>query len=306
MARRCQNRLVGLQRRMQEFSAEVRELRGVRGEAAREALALQIIDSLRRIEFVQQILQRPISADRGDPQRSYFDPIRAAALAARGGQISQAWWLVFLATHFGRHEVDGWKLCRTIYGAAGTKTWDWNAVLADPMGLPNWVQNNLHALRDKDIRGRFSNHRKYESISRTPGVLSAYIDWILSSDGPQGIIRAAHEEIGQEPSVVFDHLFKSAPLRQFGRLGRFDFFTMLAKLGVAPIEPGHPYLIGATGPQAGARLLFDGSTESNSSVSALSALSKRFGEYLEIPMQAVEDSLCNWQKSPSKYIQFRG
>lgn len=28
--------------------------------------------------------------------------------------------------------------------------------------------------------------------------------------------------------------------------------------------------------------------------------------YLDVGMQVLEDALCNWQKSPGKYIQFRG
>ena len=39
-------------------------------------------------------------------------------------------------------------------------------------------------------------------------------------------------------------------VQRFGRLGKFDFLTMLGKLGIAPIEPGITFLKGATGPLA--------------------------------------------------------
>jgi hypothetical protein len=44
----------------------------------------------------------------------------------------------------------------------------------------------------------------------------------------------------------------------FGRTARFDYLTMVGKLGLAGIEPGSTYMQGATGPFTGACLLFTG------------------------------------------------
>jgi hypothetical protein len=92
----------------------------------------------------------------------------------------------------------------------------------------------------------------------------------------------------------------------FGRLAKFDFLTMLGKLGIAPIEPGSAYLSGATGPLSGARLLFGGNADAKLNARELDVRLVRLDNYLNVGMQVLEDSLCNWQKSPRKFISFRG
>jgi len=47
-------------------------------------------------------------------------------------------------------------------------------------------------------------------------------------------------------------------VERFGRTAKFDYLTMVGKLGLAAIEPGSTYMQGATGPLKGARLLFGG------------------------------------------------
>ena len=92
----------------------------------------------------------------------------------------------------------------------------------------------------------------------------------------------------------------------FGRLGKFDFLTMLGKLGVAPIEPGSAYLVGATGPLQGARLLFANDPKAKVGPRELDARLTKLDSYLSVGMQVLEDSLCNWQKSPRRFVSFRG
>ncbi len=91
-----------------------------------------------------------------------------------------------------------------------------------------------------------------------------------------------------------------------GRLGRFDFLTMLGKLQLAPIEPGSVYLDKATGPLAGARLLFFGDRDYNITGKALEPRVDALDDILGVGKQVIEDSLCNWQKSPDVYVYFRG
>jgi hypothetical protein len=81
---------------------------------------------------------------------------------------------------------------------------------------------------------------------------------------------------------------------------------MLGKLELARIEPGSPYLEGSTGPLAGARLLFSGSNTADISSQDLDSRSVELGDALGVGMQVVEDALCNWQKSPGKFVPFRG
>ena len=66
------------------------------------------------------------------------------------------------------------------------------------------------------------------------------------------------------------------------------------------------YLEDATGPLRGARLFFDGDVNSKSSEKSLEARIAQLDEHLAVGKQVMEDSMCNWQKSPNKYVGFRG
>jgi hypothetical protein len=93
---------------------------------------------------------------------------------------------------------------------------------------------------------------------------------------------------------------------RFGRLGKFDYLTMLGKLALAPVEPGSAYMTGATGPVAGARLLFSGDPKADLSALWLDARLVDLDAYLGVGMQVLEDALCNWQKNPTRFRRFRG
>jgi hypothetical protein len=77
-------------------------------------------------------------------------------------------------------------------------------------------------------------------------------------------------------------------------------------MGLAAIEPGIPYLQGSTGPLAGVRLLLGGSTSAKLSAPQLDTTIAQLGSVLNVGMQVMEDALCNWQKSPGKFMPFRG
>ena len=81
---------------------------------------------------------------------------------------------------------------------------------------------------------------------------------------------------------------------------------MLGKLGLANIEPARPYLNSATGPLFGALLLFTGTTAKSVKPAELEKWVIELDETLNVGMQVLEDSLCNWQKSPDRFVSFRG
>jgi len=62
----------------------------------------------------------------------------------------------------------------------------------------------------------------------------------------------------------------------------------------------------ATGPLAGAKLLFYKDRAHSVSAKALQAKVDALDDYLNVGKQVIEDSLCNWQKQPDKYEYFRG
>ncbi|ECE0830443.1 hypothetical protein AH639_23360, partial [Salmonella enterica subsp. enterica] len=87
---------------------------------------------------------------------------------------------------------------------------------------------------------------------------------------------------------------------------KFDFLTMLEKLNIMDIEADSTYMSEATGPRRGANLLFGGSTSNIYSTTLLENWVSELDSYLNVGMQVMEDSLCNWQKSPERFIRFRG
>jgi len=295
------------------FEAEAFPLPGLSGAGRAEAFVGQVIDSLRRVEFAHHIRDARHDPRRMDPASDLFDPLRAAVLRHRRGESEEAWWLVFLATHFGKHANDGWRLARDIYGRLGQPgLWDWASVSGEGGGFRLWLTAHEGTLSSGEVSRRFSNHRKYESLkgasaAGTATVFASYVAWIAPPRTPDQMVRQLHLTVGQDPEAVFETLYNSMDaVRRFGRLGKFDFLTMLGKLGIAPVEPGSAFLKGATGPLGGARLLMGGRIDAPISARSLDVKLSELGRRLGLGMQVLEDSLCNWQKSPDAYRQFRG
>jgi hypothetical protein len=298
-----------LNAKLVKFDAEVESLLGIKDEVARAVLVEQIVESLRRIEFVYFVRDGKIDPRRADPSSHLFDPIRAAAHQIRKGEPDEAFWLVFLSTHFGKHIRYGWALTRAVYGGSNGELWTWKRVSGNVDAFRDWLSKNEASLSAKYA---FSNHRKYQSLSAfshvgTGAVISSYVKWVSPPRSHTQMIHELHAKVGQNPRTVFDALYKSmSAVMGFGRLGKFDFLTMLGKLGVAPIQPGSAYLVGATGPLQGARLLFTNDPKAKITPRELDARLAELDSHLDVGMQVLEDSLCNWQKSPARFISFRG
>ena len=231
----------------------------------------------------------------------------------RQGNIDEAFWLVFLSVHFGKNRRTGWRLARDVYGALGTAPiWDWSRVSGDPQAFRRWLAAHRATLEGADgVVRHFGNHRKYQSLdahsaSGTGAAVESYVSWVAPSRTHQQLIQHDENAAGPDPRAVFDYLYKSMDaVASFGRTAKFDYLTMVGKLDLATIEPGSTYMTGATGPLTGARLLFGRRKAVASDLDArlvqLDAhLKLRFG------MQILEDGLCNWQKSPKKFVPFRG
>jgi alpha-glutamyl/putrescinyl thymine pyrophosphorylase-like protein len=299
---------------LRSFSRDRYPLLGVRSGANRAAFVEQIVESIRRVEFIDAIAKRDISELRVDPSGDLFDPIKAAILQKQRGYTDEAFWLVFLSVHFGKHKRAGWRLVRDVYGSLGTESpWNWTKTSSDPQAFRKWLAKSENALKGADdIERHFGNHRKYQSLdavspSGTGAAVESYVKWVRPPRTHQGLIEEAQKEVGDNPRQVFAYLYRSmTEVTSFGRMAKFDYLTMIGKLGLAQIEPGSPYLEGSTGPLVGARLLFGGTGTARISHQDLDSRSVELGDALSVGMQVVEDSLCNWQKSPSKFIPFRG
>lgn len=295
-----------------QIDAQFGPLPGIATAQQRHCWAQQIVSSLRRISYTDTLLTRAVNPARCDPHSGIFDPLRGALHLQRYGQFDEAIWLAFILTHFGKHTVDEWKLAANVYGSFGAgPVWTLAQYIADPTAFESMLTANSARLADANASGRFSNHRKFQS--KTPQAISktfrTYYGWQTEFGGFRERIIATHKNVGQEPRVAFDALYKSMKgVFGFGagRLGKFDFLTMLGKLQLAPITPGSVYLDKATGPLAGARLLFFGDRDYHITGRALEPRVDALDEVLGVGKQVIEDSLCNWQKSPDAYEYFRG
>jgi len=237
------------------FDATVRSLPGIQEPAHREAYLEQVMESIHRVRYIARVLERDISDNRADPASDRFYPIKAAALHGRHGRHDEACWLVFLWAHFGWSPQSGWRFARDIYGALGGATrWDWARTSADPAGFRAWLAGNQHALKNDETIRRFGNHRKYQSLDAhkptgTGAAVESYAAWVAPPRTHAGLFGDAVAAAGGDRRRAFDVLYCSMKsVVSFGRTARFDYLTMIGKLGLASIEPGFAYMGGATGP----------------------------------------------------------
>lgn len=304
------DRIDQIQATLAKFSAEVFPLLGVVGAAERRACAEQLVSSMRRVDYVRGFAARSIDARRADPLHDLFDPLMAAALAVKRGDVEEAWWLTFLATHFGKHIEDGWRLARDFYSAFGTRpSWTWPEASRHRAQLNAWLDGQWPALVDDGVPRRFSNHRKYESKcpAQMKRVLGSYIELVTAHGDHGSLMQDVHRAVGQHPHEGFHELYRRmVAVKRFGRLGTFDFLTMLGKLGIAPIKPGSAYLAKATGPLKGAKLFVFGDAEAKADPRELEEVLDRLDAELKVGKQVLEDALCNWQKTPDRFVLFRG
>lgn len=302
-----------LEKALRSFDQKKYPLPGIRSSANRDALVEQVIESIHRIKYVDVIRARDVSPVRTDPMSDLFDPLKAAVLHHRLGNIDEAFWLVFLSVHFGKNRRTGWRLARDVYGALGTAPiWDWRRVSSNPQAFRRWLATHRGTLQGGDgVARHFGNHRKYQSLdanspSGTGAAVESYVRWVGPPRTHQLLIQDAQNAVGTDPRQVFNYLYKSMDaVASFGRTAKFDYLTMIGKLNLAAIEPGSTYMPGATGPLAGARILFG---RANAGAAALDANLVELDAHLKLRfgMQVLEDALCNWQKSPKRFVPFRG
>lgn len=274
-----------------------------------DCLIRQMVDSTRRIKYVLTVAHKNLYPSVADPTSNAFDPIKAAAWYLQNGNIDEASWLVFIATHFGRNKKTKWQLTKNIYGALGQQPeWSWLTIQNNVQGFRNWL--HLNSIQVK-MNANFGNHHKFQSINAlqpngTGHAFETYIDWVQSAGGHSHLFNAALHKNGGDKRAAFMTLYMSmSQVASFGRTTKFDYLTMIGKLGIADIEPGSTFMDGATGPFSGARLLFGTNTANRATLNLwLESLENHLG--LFFGMQVLEDALCNWQKSPDNYIYFAG
>ena len=265
MNSKCKTLYDNLANELAKINDDITPLPGINRTDYRNTFIRQIIDSVRRIEFIYRIKERDISADRCDPTNEHFDPIRAAILKKRENNIDEAIWLIFLSIHFGKHLSHGWLMTRDLYsGLEENNTWSWDRVCKNKSDFDDWFKAHYAS-----IRGAFGNHRKYESIRpdaqrNLNKIVSSYINWVGENHSHIDLINNAPEQCQADPKFMFQYLYNSlSDVMSFGRTARFDFLTMLGKTDMFNIIPGSVFLKGATGPLKGAKLLLTGNRDAD-------------------------------------------
>lgn len=300
--------------KLEEYERDNGALAGINGADNRNAFILQIVDSVRRVNFQRYIKERAddISINRHATD-NYFDPFKSAVLHSRNGNFDEACWLIFLATHFGKNKETGWRLLKDFYGAFQAEPfWTWQRIAADPGAITQWMTQNYGLFVNDGIRRKFGNHRKYESINpskkrSTDKVIQSYVAWVGAGLSHEAKIDSLAANLNGDRKQLFRRLYDSMrTVLSFGRTGKFDYLTTLSNLGIAEIVADSAYMDGATGPLRGAKLLFFGNRNNLTAANTLENKLTELDGYLGVGMQVLEDSLCNWQKSPSHHVRFIG
>lgn len=299
-----------IEKAIDRFEKTVGPLPGLVPEGFRTSFIRQIVDSEQRANYPRVLAARGVDPASADPSTTAFDPLRASIVHNHAGNYDEAAWMIFLFVHFGKHRRAGWRYARDIYGRLGSSpTWDWAAVSSDVTSFRYWLDENQDAIRSAPGPQGFGNHRKYESLnawedSGTGAAVESYVDWVLEAGSGH---EARFDQVRSlTPQAGFDRLYKSMDVvMRFGRVARFDYLTMLMKIGLLNIAPGHTYLKSATGPLRGASLLVHGDPTSGSPRDLEKRLDEVAGE-LQITPDVLEDAICNWQKKPETYVRFSG
>ncbi len=295
------------------FDQEKQPLIGIHDPVTRKVFIEQILESIRRVKYVSVIQIRNLSERNTDPNDEMFDPVKAAVVHHRRGDIDEAFWMVFLFVHFGKNLKGEYRYIRDIYGSlGGSNRWDWVRTSADPMAFRKWLDDHQAQLKISGVPGGFGNHRKYQSLDAysprgTGAAVETYVNWVGPTRQHKELFDQANIKAEGDPKKAFHLLYQSMDLiAQFGRIARFDYLAMIGKLGLAYLEPDSPYLQNSNGPLKGAKLLFGGEKTAAFKIRDMDRWLVELGAQLGVGMQVLEDSICNWQKSPAALIRFRG
>lgn len=271
----------------------------------RDSLIEQLVDSVRRNQFVDYLTRAELSDSVTDPSDpAHFDPLRAAVVYHRRGNDDEAFWMLFLFVHFGKSRRRGYEYARAFYGRLGGQPWTWTEVTENLSSLQTWLDNHTEDI--KLTGGGFGNHRKREGVGGIGAVVASYVDWVGSPPVHRSRIDSLVTSAGNDPCRAFALLYDSMrAIYRFGRIACFDYLAMAGKLGLADVHPDKAYFQGSSGPRKGAALLFRGA-DVPTPATALEAEAAKLRDYLNQPFDVIEDALCNWQKSPDRFKPFRG
>lgn len=299
------DRLIG------RFEADSEVITGIEDPRSREVFIRQILDSKAREGYIATLLERPLDPLSTDPRHNAFHPLKAAVLHKKAGDFDEAVWLVYIYVHFGMHPLTGWWYASRMYGGCDSGPdawWTWSRTAEDPIGFRYWLDDHIEDFHATERPHGFGNHRKYLSLNAwseqgTGAAIASYVEWVLAAGGDHAERFASLAK--NSPGETFDSIYRSVDqVRQFGRTAKFDYITMLSRLGLVDALASHAYLGGATGPLKGSKLFFFGDRVAQIPRREVEARLNAFVHSTGVAPDILEDALCNWQKDPLNYVRF--
>lgn len=129
-------------------------------------------------------------------------------------------------------------------------------------------------------------------------VISSFLSWVeVHGQGSPKQAFSKYAEGAQNPTDAFDRLYETLHIFDFGRTAKFDLLCLLGNLRIFDLSPPHCYLKDATGPKRGALLMITGRREGKFGPDVDPTI-RKLTTFLRVPVEAMEDALCNWQKRP--------
>lgn len=298
-----------LRSQLDTYETAVGQLPGLKSRTHGDTLIARLLESDRRNRYFELVRGRQQPPGVADPQNGGFDPHRAAIYHLGHGSFDEAGWLVFLSVHFGKHLRAEWRYARDVYGSLGGTPWEWSRVSSDVGSFRTWLEASQGALLAGPGPRGFGNHRKYQSLnawgpSGTGEAVAGYVAAVAAAGGHTGFLTLEPLESSHDAFERIYQTLRAVP--SFGRLASFDYVNHARNLGLTKAVPGKAYLKDASGPLRGARLLFAGSPTAGIGPGQLETRLAELNIYLQLGFDVLEDSLCNWQKSPTAFRRFRG
>ncbi len=261
-------------------------------------LSYQMVDSIRRVTIFRTYFDRARQAEKKN--LSYLHTSNPFTLAQRSSLTMETRvWYIYVATYFGKSNTSKWKL----FNKATFKDDHSLITLEDILENREDYFSYLRGLNFFN-NGKYSNHRKYtkKSLDGGKGVFSSFYFLIENLD----LFTPAK-------ATPFEEVYRNAlKIPNFGRMAAFDFTCNLCKCGLYVNEPESMYQSHSTGPLSALNdmLILSGvkNVTKNLQISLGDELLSWFKTNSDIYMlaQVLEDSICNWQKSPNEHIRFFG
>lgn len=286
-----------IEEKLWSYNKDVRPLPGLKSRTNGRLFLTYLAEALEEVRSMVILKQNVVNGNGMSHKNSAFDPLTLAVLQQQQGNDEEAWWLVFLAAYFGKHKKTVWALLQGVYTALDTSIqWTWENTYLNKKLFDQWINDNQEFLRKL---GSFGEQHKYQTLdvhktAKVVADINSYIDWVQQNGSHKEILNNAVRQVGSKPGDLFHYLYLSIDKgTHLTRPLKFEYLTLIGKLGLADIEPVDAYLMELPALKKGARWLFIGNEDANIGVKELNQSLKDLAQYLDFyyGIQVLEDAL---------------